>query len=163
MHTKRCAHSRLKLLACNNGPSQVELSLSPDRTIANIAFEYLDQGHGFVIELIHEGTSSNDLFLKGSIKGAPSIAKIEPDPLLNLPAKARKTELLMRWLVVVAFLVGSIFLMAFATRSVTFLGKLVVLAGGAFFFLVSMLGLFKTWTLWRYHSPNGLEPFYEKV
>ena len=51
-----------KLISNNNAASQPLLSGNPEKpNIALLSFEYLDRGQGFVVQVIHEGTSSNDL------------------------------------------------------------------------------------------------------
>lgn len=59
----------VKLLAQNHSASQVVVSRSPDKLTAQFVFDYLDRGHGFVVQIVHEGTSSRDIALAAPLKG----------------------------------------------------------------------------------------------
>jgi hypothetical protein len=83
-----------KLISTNNKASQPLLSASPEKDQAFLQFEYLDRGQGFVIQVIHEGTSSNDLDLKGAIKGVTRIRKIDLNEFINKTKTGRRKQLL---------------------------------------------------------------------
>lgn len=94
-----------QLISKNNVASQPVLSQSLDRKKVFLEFDYLDQGQGFVVQVIHEGTSSQDIELKGSIKGVGRIHKADP----SKPMKALKRELLETfWASLLLFILGGI-------------------------------------------------------
>lgn len=82
-----------KLISANNEASQVLLSASSEKDQAFFNFEYLDHGQGFVIQVIHEGTNSNDLELKGAIKGVGRIRKIDPSIFVVKSKEAHLTDI----------------------------------------------------------------------
>lgn len=63
------------ILHANNEPSQFSATVASDRKSAVLCFEYLDPGQGAVLQVVHSGTSSKDVEVLGSIKGAGAPAK----------------------------------------------------------------------------------------
>ena len=47
-----------------------EFSLTKDQLQFRLDFDYIDKGHGTIIQLIHTGLSNTDIEVKGKIKGA---------------------------------------------------------------------------------------------
>lgn len=91
------------LVSVNNHASRPLLTLPMENSVI-ISFDYLDRGQGFVIQAIHEGTSSTDLQIKGAIKGAVKIAGYNLGDLRPV----RKTDSVIAWiasLVAIGFLV----------------------------------------------------------
>lgn len=65
-----------KVLATNSRSSQFTASLPDTRTAAHLLeFDYLDHGHGAVLQVVHTGTSEEDLEVVGDIKGSSGIQK----------------------------------------------------------------------------------------
>lgn len=62
-----------KVLVTNSRSSEFGVSLRQDGTAARLDFDYLDQGHGAVLQVVHTGTSFEDLDVVGDIKGAPAV------------------------------------------------------------------------------------------
>lgn len=62
-----------KILASNNESSQFNVRLNEDENCAYLDFAYLDEKQGAVIQIIHTGTSSQDLEVVGKIKGVKTI------------------------------------------------------------------------------------------
>jgi hypothetical protein len=62
-----------KLIEENNISSQLNVELDQQENIALLDFDYLDEGHGGIFQIIHTGTSSNDLSITGDIIGAKKI------------------------------------------------------------------------------------------
>lgn len=61
-----------KLLKANSEPSRFLVSKESSQTAAFLHFDFLDKNQGAVIQVVHTGTSSKDLLLVGTIKGAGS-------------------------------------------------------------------------------------------
>ena len=59
-----------KLLEHNSNPSLFLISKNSDSTAAFIEFDFVDRNQGLVVQVVHTGTSGNDLILTGTIKGA---------------------------------------------------------------------------------------------
>lgn len=66
-----------KLLATNNEASNIALTITDGR--GTIAFDYLGASHGGVFQVVHDGRSSRDLTVVGTIKGADRIRRIEAE------------------------------------------------------------------------------------
>lgn len=62
-----------RLIYNNNIASGISISLQKETNAVLLTFDYLDHDQGFVVEIIHEGAKSDDLIVKGAIKGAPRI------------------------------------------------------------------------------------------
>jgi hypothetical protein len=69
----------VKILSVNNSPSLLESVSAKDKKATLITFDYLDKGHGALIQVIHTGASSSDLEIVGDIKGGKA-----PKPIKNL-------------------------------------------------------------------------------
>lgn len=52
-----------------NQPSCLNLKLDEDRSTASLGFEYLDHLQSFTFQLVHTGSTSNDLEILGKVKG----------------------------------------------------------------------------------------------
>ena len=53
----------------NNPSSQFDVEMSKDASNVKIVFDYLDNKQGAVIQIIHTGKNSNDIQVKGDMKG----------------------------------------------------------------------------------------------
>jgi hypothetical protein len=62
----------VKVVSSNNKANQFTCTLAQDGD-AEVDFEYLDRGHGAVIQVIHTGLSSDDITMVGQIKGVSAI------------------------------------------------------------------------------------------
>src|SRR5207249_4793358 len=82
----------VKLLATNNEPSLFSVSLTEDGGSVLIGFDYLDQGHGAVFQIVHTGTSPKDIKLRGSIKGAKTLRRVEAVRASESPRRAKLTK-----------------------------------------------------------------------
>ncbi|MDZ4339860.1 MAG: hypothetical protein U1B94_06535, partial [candidate division NC10 bacterium] len=58
-----------KILQANSPASQFKVRLDRDRNALFLEFDFLDKNHGALLQLIHSGTSSTDLVVKGTVKG----------------------------------------------------------------------------------------------
>jgi len=65
-----------KIIEENSSASRIKINLHENKKCINIDFEYLNSNKGFVIELVHTGISSNDLVIKGDIKGVDRMIKV---------------------------------------------------------------------------------------
>ena len=73
-----------KILSANSETSQFASEINNNEAL--LRFDYLDQGQGALIQVFHTGTSSQDLILKGAIKGVSKLKRIAiRQPLLPLP------------------------------------------------------------------------------
>jgi len=59
-----------QILHCINPANRFETSVRPDASGALMAFDFLDRGEGAVVQLLHTGSSSDDIKIRGTIKGA---------------------------------------------------------------------------------------------
>ena len=62
-----------KILASNNQSSQSIVKITNSGDCVNLYFEYLDQKQGFVSQVVHTGTSSQDIQIIGDIMGVKSL------------------------------------------------------------------------------------------
>lgn len=120
------------LLYTKNDANQFSIRHSDDGSHVLIQFDYLDQGEGGVIQLLHTGKSSGDIEVCGSIKGAgkPDRRKVLMDlpfplqPLL-IPAPSKERQRFLTTLIFALFiapvLAGAIFFLVL--RPVKLFGK----------------------------------------
>lgn len=80
----------VKILSTNNPSSLFTALLAVDGSHSFITFDYLNKDQGAILQLVHTGTSSNDLLLLGDIKGANQINK------WNLSKNVQSIKLLNR-------------------------------------------------------------------
>jgi hypothetical protein len=147
-----------KLISTNNKASQPLLSASLEKDQAFLQFEYLDRGQGFVIQVIHEGTSSNDLDLKGAIKGVTRIRKIDLDEFINKTKAGRSKHLFIQFAVYGLILVPLVPLFFYAGwREGGYLAPVFWVMGLLVF--AAMINSGKL-LLARRQVPPGLEAFY---
>lgn len=156
-----------KLISTNNKACQLLLSASLEKDRAFMKFEYLDRDQGFVLQVIHEGTSSNDLDLKGAIKGVTRIRKTDLNVFINKTKTERRKQLLGQFAGLIALWVvfpSGCFYMAwdFYTRDmggyIGGLGALFFSAGGLFTIAVGIMG--GRQIMASRQVPLGLESFY---
>jgi len=81
-------------LAVNSEASKVEVVLDTTKNQALIMFDYLNQGKGLVVQIIHTGVSSKDIEVIGDIKGIDNLGKRKiankNSVLLPMPARLQK-------------------------------------------------------------------------
>lgn len=63
------------IVQVDNEASQFRLSSHEEGTTVALRFAYLDRGNGAVIDVVHTGTSSDDISVEGSVMGAGHPAK----------------------------------------------------------------------------------------
>lgn len=68
-----------KILVCNRESTRFQVELVDDGSAALLRFDYLDQRNGAVVQVVHDGTSSEDISLAGDIKG---VSRLLPRPLV---------------------------------------------------------------------------------
>ena len=56
--------------ASNNQSNQLAIEVASSGTSAYVTFDYLDKYQGGIFQVVHTGTTSNDLFFEGDLKGA---------------------------------------------------------------------------------------------
>jgi len=66
-----------KIIGTNHPTSKFRIALSKDGSKVNLGFEYIDQGQWVLIQLVHTGQSSENLKLKGEIKGVKKIKEVK--------------------------------------------------------------------------------------
>lgn len=67
------------VLQSNNKANRFSVIPEDDKRSVQLSFDYLDHGNGAVIQVIHTGTTSDDLKLTGDIKGVKTIEKKVPE------------------------------------------------------------------------------------
>ncbi|MGB9941322.1 hypothetical protein [Methanosarcina sp.] len=71
----------VKITTSENNPNGFEYNLSTDLSCLIYNFDYIDKNQGALIQLLHTGTSSSDLELKGSIIGFGEPRYFYKDPI----------------------------------------------------------------------------------
>lgn len=89
------------IIRSNKLANQLSLEVRDSGKAAYVKFEYLDKNNGGVFQIIHTGTSSNDIFLKGELKGA--IIQVN---------KNRKPNLVLNWLSTNLLLVSALLIIS---------------------------------------------------
>ena len=59
-----------KVLSSKNSSNQFSITTADDKSNMKLHFEYLDKNDGGVIQFLHTGKSSDDIEVRGTIKGA---------------------------------------------------------------------------------------------
>jgi hypothetical protein len=67
-----------QVITSNNDSSRIICEFNDDNELL-VTFDYLDKGHGAVIQITHTGLSSNDLTVAGQIKGVSEIKWVDLD------------------------------------------------------------------------------------
>lgn len=147
-----------KLISTNNKASQPLLSASLEKDQAFLQFEYLDRGQGFVIQVIHEGTSSNDLDVKGAIKGVTRIRRIDLNEFINKTKTGRRKHLLGQYAALISLWVVFPSACFYVAWDMGGLGALFFSAGGLFMIAAGIMG--GRQIIARRQVPPGLESFY---
>lgn len=94
-----------RLIAINNTASQFQMA---EKTISQVrvSFDYVDEGHGFVMQVIHSGMSSRDFAVKGVIKGATYISPVK---LRSIRMTDKETRLVFIQRIIIGFWICLIF------------------------------------------------------
>lgn len=148
-----------KLISNNNNASQPLLSAPPEKNCAFLNFDYLDRGQGFVVQIIHEGTSSSDLEVKGSIKGVSRIRKIDLKDFVNKTKKERIKHHLLQITVLVLLWSWAALSFYGAWKDGGYAG-IVLLVFGLFILAGGIAGGKQIFLLASRQVPPGLESFY---
>lgn len=86
-----------QILSTNNNPSQFSVSLQPDKKSALLNFEYIDYNQGVIIQITHTGTSSKDINISGTVKGAKLLKQyLVPPNRLPLPTSRETDEFILK-------------------------------------------------------------------
>lgn len=93
--------SRFEILGANiqfekNPSNDFHLSISENRKVVNIKFDYFDPDEGVVIQLYHTGEGSNDVHIVGQIKACRQIRRIKPYSTSPMPMPDFKIVNLIR-------------------------------------------------------------------
>jgi len=71
------------ILQVNNPSNNLTVQYDNDNKNVHIDFDYLDTNQGAVIQVIHTGLSSNDLWMDGAIMGVQRLVNIPLDRLMT--------------------------------------------------------------------------------
>jgi hypothetical protein len=159
--------------------NQFEVSQINDSE-AELSFDYLDESHGGVIQIIHTGTSSDNIKLEGNIKGVKLIRKVKmyipnylpfPTPAsfdenISTQTKRRISALVLLMFGVLPFMISVILILSLVNPSIQ--EALSAPPNPFSTIFLSIIGilmfLFSAYTSvqrWRSHVPLGLESFEE--
>jgi len=163
-----------QIIAFNNHPNQCECTLTEDGVCAYLTFDYLDYGNGVVIQVFHTGTSSKNINIEGTIKGAKglkrkSVASVStglPTPFSFdrkfKPSTRRRIYILTNFTIaVVTFIAGSFFVFIYPWETIT--GREIGSFIGLVYILFSFYPLLRLFWAWQNASPRGLETFDEDL
>jgi hypothetical protein len=67
----------VSLLATNNAANASAVAFEANNTLADLTFDYLDQGDGLVVEVIHTGSEPTDIRMDGAIIGAKELRLVK--------------------------------------------------------------------------------------
>lgn len=161
-----------RVLSASSESNKVSCIAHADQKGAFLEFDYLDRDQGAVIQIVHTGTSSNDLTLVGDIIGAPLLLsrRIERARFLNLPTPQRFDDSLtpttrrrINACVPLVVGIGLLFLCGwFLTRSWNIkLGQFnwIVYGQAAILGIAAFYQLQKSVRIWTHGPPKGLELF----
>jgi hypothetical protein len=114
------------VISVNEDTNHLNIDLVDEKT-AHIEFEYLDHGHGGIIQIVHTGTEPGDVVIKGKIKGTGSVQRREVKGVKTLQFIERKFG---RWGRTITMFI----------YMVLYLGMALVIAGFAVYFLSDISG-----------------------
>jgi len=174
-----------KVLSSNNPSSRFLCSLSDDKTHASLEFDYLDQDNGAVIQIFHTGTSSQDISVKGDIKGVKVLRQKDvevtelPFPLVvffrkNIKHDMKRRIMIVGYLVVTLFFLscGALFILFtllprasdLSSAGLNYFTNIVLnYLNGVVFAVLGVFYLWRSIQKWRSASPKGLESFEEEI
>jgi hypothetical protein len=75
---KDCDILNSTVLAVNNTSSGFEANFDKSHGMIDIRFEYLNHNDGAVVQIVHNGVSSENLELIGNVKGVETIKRLPP-------------------------------------------------------------------------------------
>jgi hypothetical protein len=102
-----------KLVQDNSNASSFLVSTSSDMSAAFLQFDFIDKGQGAVIQVIHTGSSAEDICLQGTVKGGGAV---KHKPLYE----ASFFDYILRVLVPMVILLGSIIAAGYYIRQFGF-------------------------------------------
>ena len=166
--TKEVSLLDAKILASNNHSSQFEVNLDEENNCVYLEFDYLDEKQGAVVQVIHTGSSSQDLEVIGDIKGVKFIThKGLTSKWVKLVKRffpttiGKKTVYSIKVLALFYFVLGALIIV----YGVIYFSSipLEILISSAFFIFASILLYIIPYRFLRGNSvvPKGLEIFYE--
>lgn len=156
------------LIQVNNHSNNIKVDFNKDTEYIDIDFDYLDHNQGFVVQVIHTGTSSVDLDLEGAIIGVQKPIRLDPKEFTRKENITRDNRVYS-----VLFSIAIIFWLVVSQTSIfpnqsdnQTIRLLLVLFGmiGGIATIASMFGLlfFILSKFWKINSiPQGLEKFFE--
>ncbi len=159
----------VEILAQNNLYSDFMARLSDDKLRIIISFDYLDQSHGAVLQVIHTGLSSSGISVEGSLKGVMSIKrkKIRTWLFLLLPTSEsfdrrirpsiRRRINICVYLAITICSVFFLYAMVFP-RYLTYPAPFDIFIG-LFFLAYALFGLMRSFDLLTNSPPKGLDAF----
>lgn len=168
-------------LSSSSTSNCLKCELTEDKKSAPIEFEYLDQGQGAVIQVVHTGTTSKNINIIGDIKGVKKLRKKNVDIVkyLSIPtplwfdkkltsATRRKLQALYYLIISVFFLLSVVLIIYVSTNSFTW--SIFELSNFESIFLafnIFICTLYSSWFLYKAFKilqtgvPKGLEGFEE--
>jgi hypothetical protein len=125
---------------------------------ALISFKYLDKNHGAVYQVIHTGTSSENIGVAGDIMGVQAITEVSPDTFTPPPKPVAVIRAIFVWFIVVAAITSMMIVSGMLRTSkeieISFYGAII------FFALLEIVRyIFKL--IREQAFPKGLEKFLE--
>ena len=148
------------VLAANSAPSQFGITHESIDESVLIDFEYLDDGQGAVVQVVHDGLRSSDIEVTGSIKGAARVARKAiarvGSPSMLRPRARRAVALAGSYLLLAFGLAGlALYLLSLASprEGSSDYGALL------FLFVLVTIGALLNIAQWRQPCPRELEAF----
>lgn len=158
-----------KITSSNNIANKFTIELSKDHKVGYIKFDYIDKNQGCVLQIVHTGNTSNDLFLAGSIKGVENLQRRKRSvPPSFIPLKLRENFyvknhkrieiifILMRSIMITLFYFAFLFMAAKLSNQPTANNWSTLIVAGILFCLF----IFAVTIMTRVSRvPDGLEDF----
>jgi len=154
------------VLQVNNPSSDFKVSLDRANGSIIVEFDYLNQDHGAVIEVIHTGLASKDIELVGDIKQVKSLKRLLPMSLGIVPTSRWRRLVNIAGTLSMALILG-IYLVSFFQEwiSATAFGPqhLFLIVGSLLFSWMSWHAIVtRDYLNLKPALPRGLERFFEK-
>jgi len=123
--------------------NNVICELSEDRKVIHIYFDYVDKNEGFVIQILHTGIQTENLIIKGSVKGFGKIfkGKYFTDPKI-------KTNILSEFIFYIIYLIPGIIYFNYIYNNLIII---------VMYFIFTLLFIWKMWFFYRSRLPKALK------
>jgi hypothetical protein len=149
----------VKALKANSEPSRFAASLADEsHSVAFLDFDFLDKNNGALIQVVHTGTSSKDVSLRGTIKGA---SKLKLEDVVVYRSRVGQILALVAGMLFAATGIS----MAFISVHDVVKTKAIHMGHIAFFVLGVLFAvgsLTASWKNWVSRLPAGLEVYREE-